>query len=268
MNLADSCLFTPPSSIIIPPLETSEQHLPLSDLSWEDFEKLILRIVEIEFQRDDCEIYGRKGQRQEGIDIYAFKGNSKYNTYQCKRYKKLKASNLSSAVELFMEGEWFERSDSFFFCTSFSMDDIKLQNEFETQKGLLKQQGVRLKKLDKNNIERLLKNYPTIVYDFFGESWVERFNGKIGLSTISPKRKLDAAKVREYRIRLSRFYSTVFNTTDTGIPLADRSIFTIEERYIIPDLIYSESELQIDEEIMIPATIAGLLRLVLLELKE
>lgn len=232
-----SYIYTPSNSHIDPPINSRVQELPINSLSWEDFEKLVLRIVEIDFQISDCQIYGRKGQRQYGIDIYALKANSKYNSYQCKKYSKLTKTNIKKAIQKFIEGTWITKSDKFYFCTSFPMDDVALQDEFELQKNKLAQYNVELKRLDKLNIERILKKNAVIVYDFFGEAWVKKFNGDRAGQEIVKTRKLDATQIIEYRKKLKEFYSTVFNTTDHGLPVLSKTIYSLQERYIIPDVI-------------------------------
>lgn len=66
-----SWLETPPNSSIDPPVVSKKQELPFEELSWEDFEKLCLRLVRMESTVEYCQLYGVRGQDQEGIDIYA-----------------------------------------------------------------------------------------------------------------------------------------------------------------------------------------------------
>ena len=84
MNL--SYLHTPPQTIVDPPIDTLNQVLPLEQLSWEDFEKLCLAVVQIDFSIDNCEIYGIKGQSQQGIDIFARQDNGRYYSYKGIRF--------------------------------------------------------------------------------------------------------------------------------------------------------------------------------------
>ena len=65
----------PVSSPIVSPIRTNLQDLPLEDLEWEKFERLCLALVQKEFKIYDCEPLGTKGQKQNGIDIYAKENN-------------------------------------------------------------------------------------------------------------------------------------------------------------------------------------------------
>ncbi len=90
-----SYLHTPVQSIVDPPIDTTINELPFEKLSWEDFEKLCLAIVQTDFLINDCEIYGIKGQAQEGIDIFARQANGRYSSYQCKRYQEFGLSDIN-----------------------------------------------------------------------------------------------------------------------------------------------------------------------------
>ena len=68
-----------------PPLVTRVQSLPMSKLSWENFERLCLRLVRLDAELETCRVYGTPGQAQEGIDIYAVERSSgKHRVLQCK----------------------------------------------------------------------------------------------------------------------------------------------------------------------------------------
>lgn len=133
-------------------------------------------MVELDYSKEDSEKYGTQGQEQQGIEIYARKPNGKYNVYQCKKYKSLTKSIFTKAVKEFRKGKWYELADEFVFCTSASMNDVKLQDEFETQKNILAADGIKLIKWDVNTISRLLKSKKNIVNEYFGEDWVNVFN--------------------------------------------------------------------------------------------
>jgi hypothetical protein len=44
--------------------------LPFADLAWDNFERLSLRLIELDSEVEYCQLYGVPGQNQEGIDIY------------------------------------------------------------------------------------------------------------------------------------------------------------------------------------------------------
>ena len=76
----------PPS----PPVITRAQELPFGDLTWENFERLCLRIARREANVRQCFLYGERGQEQRGIDFIGYTGdvrNREVRVYQCKREK-------------------------------------------------------------------------------------------------------------------------------------------------------------------------------------
>ncbi|NLI72042.1 MAG: NACHT domain-containing protein [Bacteroidales bacterium] len=236
MNL--SYLHTPSQTIIDPPIDTNIQVLPLEKLSWEDFEKLCLAIVQTDFSINDCEIYGIKGQSQEGIDIFARKANGRYNSYQCKRYQKFDLSDINKAVEYFKSKDFYSKSDMLHLCTSCEWNKTQVQDKFEELKDELNKDAKILVKWDKIQLSRILKDKPQIVFDFFGLEWVKKFNGELALGQLSKTKKLDAKQIDNYRKELYNFYSTIFNQQDLGVPTIElNSPYALQERFIIPDIL-------------------------------
>jgi hypothetical protein len=200
-----------PFSNYNPPIVSNDILLPLEQMPWEDFEKLCLRMVEFveRFDRSDCEIFGRKGQKQDGIDIYALRDNGKYHSFQCKKYKSISSSDLNNIFSEFQDGEWYNKSEKFFICTSANFDDIHLQKKYEELKKIHSNNGIRVEKWDFTTINRILKTHPQIVYDFFGSEWCKRFCGEeVFINAISP---LDFEKLKRSFTKASYFLSDVKN---------------------------------------------------------
>ena len=99
-----SWLETPPSSTVSPPVDTKKQELPFHELSWEDFEKLCLRIVKEEEKVEepkkkkylfDCISPGEYEstykclncdytyQDKSELSYYAVKENDKHRQHKC-----------------------------------------------------------------------------------------------------------------------------------------------------------------------------------------
>lgn len=231
-------LYTPSQTIVDPPIDTKEQELPFEKLAWEDFEKLCLAIVQIDFSINECEIYGIKGQAQEGIDIFARKSNEKYIAYQCKRYQEYDVNDINKAVEYFKSKDFYSKSDTLYLCTSCEWNKTQVQDRFELLKSELEKDNITLIKWDKIQISRYLKTEPQIVFDFFGLEWVKKFNGDLALQKISLSKKLDAKQIIKFRAELYEFYSTIFNIQDPGIPTKElNSPYTLQDRFIIPDIL-------------------------------
>ncbi|MDR0438169.1 MAG: NACHT domain-containing protein [Bacteroidales bacterium] len=237
-------LYTPPTQTVIdPPVNTTIQELPLEELHWEDFEKLCLAVVQTVFSIDDCEIYGIKGQAQEGIDIFARQPNGRYSSYQCKKYQKFDLDDINKAVEDFRNKDFCGKSDNLHLCTSCEWNRTQVQNKFEELKTELEKENITLIKWDKIQLCRLLKDKPQIVYDFFGLEWVKRFNGELALQQLSKSKKLDAKQIVKLKKELYDFYSTIFNIQDPGIPIKElNNPYTLQDRFIIPDIISNVKE--------------------------
>lgn len=241
MNL--SYLNTPPQTIVDSPIDTTIQELPFEKLLWEDFEKLCLAVVQIDFSINDCEIYGIKGQAQEGIDIFARKSNGKYSSYQCKRYQEFDLGDINKAVEYFKSKNFYSKSENLHLCTSCEWNKTQVQDKFEELKTELQKENITLVKWDKIQLSRLLKDKPQIVFDFFGLEWVRKFNGEPALQQISKSRKFDAKQIANFRKELHEFYSTIFNIQDPGIPVKElNSPYTIQDRFITPDILSNVKE--------------------------
>jgi len=113
-----SFLETPPiTPVLAPPVITKLQELPFEELSWESFEKLCYRIAKTEADIEFCHLYGKPGQKQHGIDLFARVHRKKtYRVYQCKREKKFYPYKIKKAVTKFLEGDWADKTDTFILC--------------------------------------------------------------------------------------------------------------------------------------------------------
>lgn len=249
LNHIPSWLETPPSVEITPPVETMLQELPFDELSWEDFEKLCLRLVKLDAAVEYCTLYGRRGQKQYGIDIYARKSlGEKYRVYQCKRVDEFDEGDIQAAVTEFLNGKWADKSEIFVLCTSESLSDTKLQDTIEQQSRMLKERGVSFIPWDRSELNLKLKDHPKIVDDFFGREWVRAFCGEDEARGLGSR--LDAKQVAVFRKEIGRFYKNVFNIQDPGLLASPRSgvpLLPLENRYVLPD-VYEDREVKISYE--------------------
>lgn len=233
-----SWLETPPLSKINPPVEARPQELPFGELAWEDFERLCLRLVQLEANVEHCQLYGVRGQRQEGIDFYARKKiGEKYRVYQCKHVDDFGPTKIKDVVSKFLVGEWASKADTFVLCTKESLVRKERADELETQNALLKEKGITLIPWDSHQLSMKLKDSPELIDDFFGRAWVTKFCGEEQAAKLG--KRLDAGKVAEFREKYGAFYKHVFNIHDPGLPLAATGTvesLPLEERYVFPDV--------------------------------
>jgi hypothetical protein len=231
-------LTTPPSGTVRPPLVAVHHDLPFGELAWDDFEKLCMRLVRLEADVEHCQLYGTKGQKQEGIDIYARLAKRQgYAVYQCKRVAKLGPADIRQAVKRFLEGAWAARSSSLILCTEKSFEDRSIAEEFETQAALLADKKISLLAWDARHLSESLRVKPEIVNDFFGKAWLEAFLGASASAAL--RNRLDVSQVAEFREKLGQFYMHVFNTNDPGSEgsaSGDMQLLPIKRRFILPDI--------------------------------
>ena len=209
-------LETPPSGAVHPPIQTAPQILPFDQLAWEDFERLCLRFARTAGDVEHAQLYGTRGQNQDGIDLYVRpRLGNKYRVYQCKRYKRLTASVIRSAAKKFLQGEWAERSDSFFLCASESFTNRRLAKEIEDSAQRLRAHGIAMKPLGCDELSEALREHPEIVHDFFGPHWLRAFLGEEVANRL--RTRLSPEEVQRYRKDLREFCRTIFAYHDPGI---------------------------------------------------
>jgi len=230
-------LYSLPKNVLLP-VQTKIQELPFKSLSWEDFERLTLRYVERSGELEYCHLYGTRGQKQEGIDLFArHELDEFYTVYQCKRYQKYTVSDIQSAISTFLKGEWVKKCKRFYICTSCDLSDKKLSDEIEKQSILLKQYNIKLLVLDEIKFSAVLKEHPQIVYDFFGLEWARQFCGEEKLEQIN--NRITTSDFKLYKKKLGKFYSTLFENHEGSINnlSGENSAPKFEERYIPPDIV-------------------------------
>ena len=238
-----SWLYLPADGIVSPPVDTRAQVLPFNQLSWENFERLCLRLARRESDVEHCQLYGVRGQGQHGVDIYSrLKGqDNRYVLYQCKKVKDFGPAELRKAVQLFLSGRWAERACRLVVCTSHSGVRTQCAKEIEAQAAKLKGFGVELVPWDAEFLSFLLKSEAELVDDFFGRQWVISFLGDELAKSMGER--LDRARVQEFRTRLGAFYGQVFSRQDPGLPRSwEDPIRPISDRYVLPDVLALEAQ--------------------------
>jgi hypothetical protein len=174
-------------------------------------------------------MYGKRGQAQKGIDLYARLSNGRYATYQCKRYEEVLDSDIRNAVAKFREGDWLTKSERFVFCTSHPTVRTDHNEEIELQAGTLQADGVAFEIWDAEELSRLLKTRPRVVLDFFDRPWVEAFCTE----SLVDRDRLDAAEIARLRARLREFYDGLFARHDRLV--TDET--PISDRFVAPDVL-------------------------------
>ena len=231
-------------SRIDPPVETRHQVLPFDCLAWENFERFCLRLAigrgEVVHSADhggdvaadgrrsardalDARLYGVRGQDQQGIDLYVrlaeLPGGSsperRYLCLQSRRIAKLTVAKLKKAVSDFLAGKWPPSCRVFVYATSLAAVRSELADEIRVQTERLRREGIEFEVWDAELMSPWLKDKPSLVYDFFGRAWAESFCGPEAVDRLGTR--LDAGQVGELRDQMQRFYTAMFDATDSGM---------------------------------------------------
>lgn len=188
---------------IAPPSSTRAQSLPFSDLSWENFERLCKTLVETDSEIKACNLYGRQGHCQNGIDLIAFPNDltdNKPRVYQCKRVEKYTAAQIKGAVKKFTDNistlrrKWRTVPSKLVLCCRCSLRSPDCQDEIVRQRNRLAKIGVSFEAWDEEELSRQLKDHHRIVDEFFGREWVRAFNGQEAAMALSQMFALDSSQ--------------------------------------------------------------------------
>lgn len=169
----DSPLEHRPSKIVPAPV-LGASLLPFDELGWEDFERLLWRVLrDVEGLRN-AHLYGKRGQKQYGLDIVAFDVDKTGVALQCKRYNKFTASDLRKAVEKLQESrQKFSEVNRFIIAVSSEGNDTAVIDALHDCQNSL--EGIDLELWDKEELSYKLINRHNIVIDFFGMPTAEKF---------------------------------------------------------------------------------------------
>lgn len=223
-----------------PPVDAYAQTLPYGELTWENFERLIRRVVSREATISQCWIYGTRGQEQYGLDILAapLGSSGKFFCYQCKRVEKYSANDIKKAVDVFLKGKWANQTKRFILCTTLALNDTKQVDAIAAQHSRLAAKDIEFEIWDGSESGQLserLKTHPDLVDDFFLREWVSRFNGSDAVELLGER--LHGAQLNELRSQIKEVYSTLFLRHDQGLRLGSQCSSPLLDRYVAPAII-------------------------------
>lgn len=227
-----------------PPVTTRAQCLPFGELTWENFERLCHRLMSLEGDVEHCARYGRQGEAQAGIDVYARHVNGRYHCLQAKRQQNFGVTQIRNAVNLFLAGGWASRAERFTIAVQSPLRSTAIQDEIEQQAARLSAQGIVFMALDGVDLTNRLRDHADLVDDFFGRPWVQAFLGVEAVAGL--KDRLDGAAFAKARVQLNRIYESHFHSVDPGSfgSIDDgegRSELSLLERFLKPDILMRET---------------------------
>ena len=234
MDIPPDILAPPDSVVPFAPVVTRGQRLPFEQLSWQNFERLLYRMANAESRVEHCSTYGRQGQGQQGIDIFARLRTGRYVCWQAKNHSSFSASKLKDAISVFLAGTWRDRTERFVLCVQAGLDDTTIQEEIESQANRLRSAGIVLQCLDGLQLTEKLKLRLELVDDFFGRPWVEHVAGEDAATQLGTR--LGGDETLALRQSLGQVYDVRFRTTDPGLTLPGSTTRDIRERFVAPDV--------------------------------
>jgi len=200
-----------------PPIDTRPALLPTGELTWENAERLFTRLLETQAHVEHATLYGVSGQKQAGIDVYArtiptleasqTPGKS-YVALQSRRVRKLTATSIAEAVTDFLDGEWADRCSAFYYATSMSLRDTKLDAAVRAARERLAGKGIEFVPWGAERLAELLRDQPRLVDDFFGRAWATEFCGEEQVSQLA--RRIAPEQARAARAALGKLYRAAF----------------------------------------------------------
>jgi len=200
-----------------PPVQTRQALLPVGELTPENAERLFTRLLETEAHIEHASLYGLPGQAQAGIDVYARTTHSldvaatmerNFVALQSRRVKHLTAVSITSAVTDFLDGEWAERCSRFYYATSSSLRDTKLDSAVRSAHDALAEQGIEFVAWGAEEVTDRLRDHPRLVDDFFGRAWVTAFCGEDRAKEL--RRRITPEQARAARDALGELYRAAF----------------------------------------------------------
>ena len=211
-----------------PPVQTRPALLPVGELTPENAERLFTRLLESEAHIEHASLYGLPGQAQEGIDVYARTESSleasataerSFVALQSRRVKVLTAASITSAVTDFLAGDWADRCSRFYYATSSSLRETKLDAAVRAAHDTLAEKGIEFESWGAEEVSSRLRDQPRLVDDFFGRAWVTAFCGEDRAAELACR--ITPEQARTARAALGDLYRAAFraqgaSTTVTG----------------------------------------------------
>lgn len=174
----------------LPPMvRTLNDRLPFQNLHWPEFERLCKRLLDQRPGLERAHAYGVPGDEQGGIDLYARRVESdQYVVVQAKKVTSFTSTKVKSAVDRFLgldgkgrprkgarQAPWDERADTFILAVTVSLNGQRIDEAWRVQETRLAIRGIKAERWGTEDLDDLLRNKPEIVYEFFGQEWVEVF---------------------------------------------------------------------------------------------
>lgn len=194
-----------PEALSIPPVHTNLQELPFEKITWQNFERLCVRLMERTTELRGCRRHGEAGEDQAGIDLYGFReATAKFTVCQCRNVENMAPNLIRSAIEDFLSDVWAPVSDTFILAVRDNLTTEAKSLEIAAQTQALHAANIAFEVWDSQGLSLKLKANPDLVADFFSMGWVAAFCGYEALHELRAKTSRRPGPSDEERHRMRR----------------------------------------------------------------
>lgn len=172
----DDPLLGPPDAIAEPVIDPLTEYLDFDRLTWENFERLLVRVAQDVRGLRNVRRFGTRGQSQKGLDVIGINSANKAEGVQSKRRKTFTKRDLDDAVKKYTEAD---------FAFPFTRLAIGVSKQVAERKIIehLIALNVALAPLeieiwDQDALSGMLRDRHQIVTEFFGPAVAKRFCGE------------------------------------------------------------------------------------------
>jgi len=187
-----------PSEITNTPVDPQLELLPTHEMTWPNFERLLVRVTrEVQGLRS-VQLYGVSGQAQEGIDLVGINPAEENEAVQGKRYQTFAVEDLDNAVKKYLDGKLPFALRRLAIAASCRAHEKKVTDrviELNNQRV-----GIEFELWDRDRLSEMLRNRPDIVREFFGPTTAVRFCGEFEIRP-QPAPPLDAVAIADAVMR-------------------------------------------------------------------
>ena len=156
-----------------PPVRPRTDVLPFTSLTWEDFERLCVRLAERGANVEAAWAYGKSGHAQHGIDVLVRLPDGTYHVWQSKRHTSMSKAKIDAAVQYFLRRKWGRRAARFVLAVACDFSSPAVIDAIEAARDKLRARNIEFEPLDASQLTQQLKNEPVLIDDFFKRYWVE-----------------------------------------------------------------------------------------------
>jgi hypothetical protein len=230
-----------------PPVQSRSDALPFGGLSWENFERLCVRLAGLGATVEAAWAYGKTGHAQHGIDVLVRLADGTYHVWQSKRHKGISKAKIKNAVDFFLKRKWSREATRFVLAVSCDLSSPSVVEAIEAARDRLSARGIEFEALGPTQLTQRLIVEPELIDDFFGRPWAQAVCPPEALERLSHRlSRFDAA---ELRAGLRVCYNSWISTVDPGLPIVGidaqgrtRAAISLPDRYIRHDFLVQTAD--------------------------